>query len=97
METSKAPNVLRTTWSSNWKMQRDERLVESKLSSTGNSIKMIWSQLTIQQQENTKLIEQNKKIREDSQQESDVLRRQIKDISNKGKEHVNKETATSSE
>jgi chromosome segregation and condensation protein ScpB len=65
-----------------------------KLSSTGNSIKTIRSQLTIQQQENTKLIEQNKKIREDLQRESNVLKGQIEEIGNKWREHVDKERAT---
>jgi hypothetical protein len=66
-EISKSTNLLVKTWSSNWKMQREERLVVSKLSSTGDSIETIRSQLTIQQQENTKLIKRNKKIREDSE------------------------------
>jgi hypothetical protein len=60
-EISKSTNSLRKNWSSNWKMQQEERPVVSKLSSTGDSIETIRSQLTIQQQKNTKLIKQNKK------------------------------------
>jgi uncharacterized protein YoxC len=78
-------------------MHREERSVVSKLSSTSDSIKTIQSQLTFQQQENTKLIEQNKKIKEDSQRESDALKGQIKDIGNKWRDHVDKEMATWSE
>jgi hypothetical protein len=63
----------------------------------GNSFEMIRSQLTTKQQENTRLIKQNKKIKDESQQESDLLKIQIKDIGNKRKVHVKKETATWSE
>jgi hypothetical protein len=92
-ETSKTTNALSKNWSSNWKMNREERSVVSKLSSTGDSIETMQSQLTIQLQENTKLIEQNKKLKEDSQRESDSLKGQIDDIGNKWKDHVDRETA----
>jgi hypothetical protein len=95
-ETPKAPNTIGKNWSSNWKMQREEKSVVSRLSSTGDSIEMIRSQLTSQQQE-TRLIEENKKIKEESQREAESLRGQIEDIGNKWKVHVDTETAVWSE
>jgi hypothetical protein len=53
--------------------------------------------MTFIEQENTKLIGQNKKLKEDSQRESDALKGQIEDISNKWRDHVDKETAMWSE
>jgi hypothetical protein len=96
-ETPKAPSTIGKNWSSNWKMQREEKSVVSRLSSTGDSIETIRSQLTAQQQENTRLIEENKKIKEESQREAESLKDQIEDIGNKWKVHVDTETAVWSE
>jgi hypothetical protein len=93
-DTSKAPSALGKNWSSNW---REEKSVVSRLSSTGDNIETICSQLTTQQQQNTRLIKQNKKIKDESQQESESLKSQIEDIGNKWKIHADEETAVWSE
>jgi hypothetical protein len=61
--TTKPPESTGKTWMANWHIQKDNRSAVSKLSSNGESIKTIRSQLAIQQEENKKLTELNKTIK----------------------------------
>jgi hypothetical protein len=88
----KTASTLGKNWSANWKMQKDNRLAISKQSSIGNSIETIWSQLTMQQQENKHLLEQNQRMREEAEHKAQQFATQLKDIEIKWKSHVDNET-----
>jgi hypothetical protein len=79
-------------WSTNWRMQKDEKLAVSKLSSSGDSIDTIRSQLTLQQQQNKKLIDLTEKLKEDSKKESELHHQQMTKRDQKWKEHMDSET-----
>jgi hypothetical protein len=68
--TSKPTDNTGKAWTANWRVQKDERSAISKLSSNGESIKTIKSQLAIQQEENKRLIDLNKKIKETTAKEA---------------------------
>jgi hypothetical protein len=81
-------------WTTNWHMQKDKKLAVSKLSSSGNSIETICSQLMLQQQQNKKLIDLTEKLKEDSKKESELHHQQMTKRNQKWKEHMDSKTTT---
>jgi hypothetical protein len=69
--SSKPTDSTGKTWTANWHVQKDNQLAVSKLSSNGESIKTIKSQLAIQQEENKQLTDLNKKIKEATAKEAE--------------------------
>jgi hypothetical protein len=63
-------------WTANWQIQKDEKSAVSKLSSTGESIETMRSQLTHQQQENKKLTELTKKLKDESSKAAERYKQQ---------------------
>jgi ABC-type proline/glycine betaine transport system ATPase subunit len=61
---------IRKQWTTNWCIQKDDKSTVSKLSSTGKSIKTIWSQLMAQQQANKELTELTVKLKEESSKDT---------------------------
>jgi hypothetical protein len=70
--TNKPTDSTGKTWTTNWRVQKDDRSAVSKLSSNGESIETIKSQLAIQQEENKRLIETNKTMKEVTAKEAEV-------------------------
>jgi hypothetical protein len=64
-------------WTKNWHIQKDNKSAVSKLSSTGESIETIQSQLSAQQQANKELTELNVKLKEASRKETELHKQQM--------------------
>jgi hypothetical protein len=79
-------------WTTNWRMQKDEKSAVSKLSSSGDSIETICSQLTLLQQQNKKLVDLTEKLKEDSKKESELHHQQMIERNQKWKEHMDSKT-----
>jgi hypothetical protein len=62
------------------------------LSSSGESIKTIHSQLTLQQQENENLVDLTEKLKDNSKKESELHQWQMIERDQKWKEHLDSET-----
>jgi hypothetical protein len=80
-------------WTSNWRIQKDEKSAVSKLSSTGESIETIRSQLTHQQQENKKLTELTEKLKDESSKVAERYEQQTLARDQQWKIHMDSETA----
>jgi hypothetical protein len=83
-QQSPADNI-RKQWTTNWHMQKDKKSAVSKLSSSGDSIKTICSQLTLQQQQNKKLIDLTEKLKEDSKKELEMHHQQMTEHDQNGR------------
>jgi hypothetical protein len=80
-------------WTANWHLQKDEKSAVSKLSSTGESIETMHSQLTHQQQENKKLTELTEKLKDESSKAAEHHKQQILERDQQWKTHMDTETA----
>jgi hypothetical protein len=70
-ETPKLANSTGKTWTANWRIQKDKQSAVSKLSSNRESIETIWSQLAVQQEENKRLANINKTLKDNSTREAE--------------------------
>jgi type IV secretory pathway VirD2 relaxase len=82
------------TWTVNWHISKDGKSAVSKLSSTGESIETMHSQLTHQQQENKKLTELTKKLKDESSKAAVCHEQQILERDQQWKTHMDIETAS---
>jgi hypothetical protein len=81
------------SWTANWQIQKDKKSAISKLSSTGESIGTMCSQLTHQQQENKKLTELTIKLKDKSIKAAERYKQQIMERDSQWKAHMDTKTA----
>jgi hypothetical protein len=73
LKNSRSPSfeTVGKQWTANWRIQKDDKSVVSKLSTTNESMETIRSQLTTQQQENKKLMGLMQKLQDNASLEQE--------------------------